>query len=696
MRALSFLLLVALVGAWSVASTSVDDRESLASQIPSALASALVDTAVLPVPFRAMPQSTSRFQSRNARIHLAKKKTHSESELESGSESELDAEAEAEVDSDAAPSFITKGFVYYDAKKNAFSFHRSLHGGNYYHGAGCAASDDPTDGSKASLDCSGLVSWGAFNSSIAVAGHDQLSVDTSARYADTIQAYGAGYLEGALTADRTFEIIRAIVRSQKRSRKFHLFLELQDIYLRRMALQHGGVKTAPPYNPHAQRHYTRKTGNRRNPFDSASSITEATFWYHVGLALNQMDGMLAGYNAVQPKHKHITLIDLWSINDDGDLLDIERAVGDGIRGFGRFSTVKDLSRQQLLEMLAIRGHCSALIKWTGSDLMVAHATWSDYLELVRMYKHLNLRFRHPSVKSRKVSYSSYAGMVWSSDDYYILDTGLVVLETTLNILDESLYTHVDPQHGVVAWIRNLIANRVSSSGEQWVSLFSKYNSGTYNNQWMVVDYNKFRPGSATLQAGTLWVLEQIPGYVESRDVTPLLQADTYWGSYNLPVFAEINKRSMFKAYAKKHGEVLKYKRAPRGKIFAREQSSITDINGMKKVMRYNKYQTDPESEGCPGQTIAARHDLPSLGKKQCDVTRRLNGATDAKITTYQMARHHAAWLQTGPTHDDQKPFDWTQHQSHAKKKPSSLPDRYTFGWGVVAPPALALPTAVRK
>lgn len=34
-------------------------------------------------------------------------------------------------------------------------------------------------------------------------------------------------------------------------------------------------------------------------------------------------------------------------------------------------------------------------------------------------------------------------------------------------------------------------------------------SFSYNNQWMVVDYKRFKPGQP-LQDGLLWVLEQLP------------------------------------------------------------------------------------------------------------------------------------------------------------------------------------------
>jgi len=35
---------------------------------------------------------------------------------------------------------------------------------------------------------------------------------------------------------------------------------------------------------------------------------------------------------------------------------------------------------------------------------------------------------------------------------------------------------------------------------------------SYNNQWIVVNYNKFSP-KKPLEDGALWILEQIPGYV---------------------------------------------------------------------------------------------------------------------------------------------------------------------------------------
>lgn len=56
---------------------------------------------------------------------------------------------------------------------------------------------------------------------------------------------------------------------------------------------------------------------------------------------------------------------------------------------------------------------------------------------------------------------------------------------------------------------------------------------SYNNEWMIVDYNKFTPGMP-LNNGLLTVLDQIPGTVTWSDQTNLLRSQKYFASYNIP------------------------------------------------------------------------------------------------------------------------------------------------------------------
>jgi hypothetical protein len=69
-------------------------------------------------------------------------------------------------------------------------------------------------------------------------------------------------------------------------------------------------------------------------------------------------------------------------------------------------------------------------------------------------------------------------------------------------------------------------------GLSWSIAFSKYNSGTYNNQYIILDSKKVHLRNETnhdivsneeLQDGALYILEQIPGYIEYADMTQTLR-----------------------------------------------------------------------------------------------------------------------------------------------------------------------------
>nr|CAD7204539.1 unnamed protein product [Timema douglasi] len=141
--------------------------------------------------------------------------------------------------------------------------------------------------------------------------------------------------------------------------------------------------------------------------------------------------------------------------------------------------------------------------------------------MLRVLKKYNFGFRRLgdqnfTVPGRSVSFSSYPGTILSNDDFYITSAGLVTQETTIGNSNASLWSHVKPVGQVLEFARVLVANRLGHCGRSWSKIFSLYNSGTYNNQWMIVDYNRFKPGTkrSQLKDNLLWVLEQIPGYIK--------------------------------------------------------------------------------------------------------------------------------------------------------------------------------------
>ena len=61
---------------------------------------------------------------------------------------------------------------------------------------------------------------------------------------------------------------------------------------------------------------------------------------------------------------------------------------------------------------------------------------------------------------------------------------------------------------LLAWQRVRVANQMARGGAQWAEVLAAHNSGTYNNQYMVLDLNRFTPGQP-LPANLLWVVEQV-------------------------------------------------------------------------------------------------------------------------------------------------------------------------------------------
>ncbi|XP_075023385.1 putative phospholipase B-like 2 isoform X5 [Calonectris borealis] len=248
------------------------------------------------------------------------------------------------------------------------------------------------------------------------------------------------------------------------------------------------------------------------------------------------------------------------------------------------------------------------------------------------------------------------------------------------------WKYLDPRGSVLEWLRNIVANRLARSGPEWAAVFRRFNSGTYNNQWMVVDYNAFTPGRASPPQGVLTVLEQIPGLVVVADQTELLYQQGYWASYNLPYFEEIFNASGIPELVKKYGDWFTYDKNPRAQIFRRNQTLVRDLDSMVRLMRSNNYLRDPLSRcrGCdPPQNaenaISARSDLnPANGTYPFPALRqRCHGGTDMKVTSSGMAPTFGLVAASGPAWDDVPPFRWSAspcstllHMGH--------PDLWTF------------------
>ena len=78
------------------------------------------------------------------------------------------------------------------------------------------------------------------------------------------------------------------------------------------------------------------------------------------------------------------------------------------------------------------GSCSAIVKLLAdkSDLLVGHNTWTSYVNMLRVFKLYDFKYRTSSSDSTVIpghaqAFSSYPGRLYSGDDFYLLSSGLV-------------------------------------------------------------------------------------------------------------------------------------------------------------------------------------------------------------------------------------------------------------------------------
>ncbi|EGD71986.1 phospholipase B-like protein B, partial [Salpingoeca rosetta] len=330
-------------------------------------------------------------------------------------------------------------------------------------------------------------------------GFGVLQIESNSEETGDRQYYAAGFLEGYLTHSEIY------------NHHINVLAVFSD-------LANGPSPELKSYINNQTQWIKKQLAN--NPSDR--------YWRQVGMILQQYDGLMDGYNAAAPADKQLESFAFFILNGCGDLFDLLPKYQ--TKQFPNFDNMTkpefDLYRSQT-------GHCSALVKLTGdfSQLFMAHSSWFRYQVTNRIYKHYNLKADVSA--AQKISFSSYPGFLESLDDFYLMDSGLVMLQTTNNVFNKDLQKYIHPET-LLAWVRVRAATALARDGEEWFDVVKRYNSGSYNNQYMVVDLNKFTPGQP-LPDGTLWVGEQIPGLVEYADMTGQL-AKGYWPSYNVPYF----------------------------------------------------------------------------------------------------------------------------------------------------------------
>ncbi|XP_037075992.1 putative phospholipase B-like 2 [Pollicipes pollicipes] len=414
------------------------------------------------------------------------------------------------------------------------------------------------------------------------------------------------------------------------------------------------------------------------------------YWRQVGLVLSQLDGLQQGISEKIPGASDMAAVWINAIPEAMDLI-----VGLPLREKANAAAeVAEAKPAAVEEPLTAGDHCSVLVKLLpeNTDLLVGHATWVDYSFMSRMVKRITLPYSAgganstQKVAAQTVAFSAFPGSIASLDDFHLTSAGLVTTETSLDNINKDLWQFLSSRNSVMEWVRATVANRLASSGQEWHNNFSRHNSGTYNNQWMVVDYKRFQPGQAGTSPGLLWVTEQMPGLVVGDDVTQVLAHDGYWASYNQPYFPIIDEISGNKMLRGEKGDYYSYAQNPRAQLFRRDHVLVEDVASALLLMRYNNFTEDPLS-ACNCSTgfsadnaIASRRDLndPAGEYPLKRLSFQAYGAIDAKVTSSALAERLEFVAEAGPTHDQQPAFQWSSSPFAETVRHRGMPDRWEF------------------
>lgn len=479
-----------------------------------------------------------------------------------------------------------------------------------------------------------VVGCAIFNDEIEKDGWDKLRIKTfskNGKFSDALQSSAAGYLEGALSTNQIY----------------YIYANHADYW------GFGKNGTFPELIHPFMKNNLQWTRDMANKFKETD-----TYWNEVNNILMQFDWMLIGQNEFQQlENRKLNEMMLFYLQSAGDLYGV----------LAKYESMNNLIKGPMEDYGL---DCSSLIRLipnengTFADIYLAQDTWRSFQLQNKVFKHYD--FELNNVKSKVQSFSSSPGMISSKDDYYVMDTNLVVMETTNSVFNKEILKKITPEC-VFTWIRSPLSNRLAGNGKEWTDLFSKYSSATYTNQWMVINLNKFSPNKR-IEEGFFYVLEEIPTYIHVEDMTNKLMEMKYWPSYNIPFFEDVYKLS---GWSEKEGDEYDYHKCARRKLFDQLAPKIPSFREFASTMRYNEYKTNPIQQNDPAKAIASRYDLRE--------NPHAFGAIDAKITSWEMAKTLSQYIVAGGTHES-KDIPFFSWRKFPDVQHLGQPEDYDFNW----------------
>ena len=498
-------------------------------------------------------------------------------------------------------------------------------------------------------------------------GWDQLRIKTNDVDNVFLEYYASGYLEGLLFAQQTVD--------------FH-----HNLYY--------DWKDCPSCYDDANKIYR----NIIDSFVSSLAISSIDKAKHpkkqILLIANKVrfDGLLKGIQHTYPKFSDTSLFMVNSSGNTDDFKNLTRIQKEPIRG--DFSSRINLTnfyqspnKRHVLEFIQRHGHCSALVKLIKEDgkvdLMIGHETWMGYNTMNRVSK--LYQFSHSlalKLQPVTINFSSYPGVMFSADDFYINSYKIAVAQTTLNNFEKNKLLEMDLTKLVPPFFNLPSVMALASSTKEWIALYSDLTDHLYITEWIVVDYkeiDRMNKDSSYKPVNLIHILDESMGMFESANLTDRLLEKSFFGSFNVPF---LNKTAGNLGYLRLFSSYSFENKLFNERYFLAEQllKDVSDLQAFNNSLEYNSFKKknnlefDPSVESAK-EGLASRYDLYENGG--------FFGGTDFKSVNLKLVDKMEVNYKAGPTtnnNENLQPFDFGKLKENEEilNYRKGLPDKFDF------------------
>lgn len=465
------------------------------------------------------------------------------------------------------------------------------------------------------------------------------------------------------------------------------------------------------------------------------------WWYQIYLYIQQLQGLTDGFNTtntinpIDPSKNIMacTLEDMWNnalaaadlddlpciaCSEDDDCFDDCSYVYLPGPSTNTSKSKKRVSFRALKKRKRLPLHCSAtvLLLQDKSDLYVSHTAWDDLNCMIKIMRYYNFPFKrsandHTTVETISVAYSGYASVLVSGDDFYITSSKLCLVSSEIGpapnpmIYQDRGYMSDNVMFSAV---RLNVALRLTTNNFDFAQMMYKMDSGTGNNDWLVVDYKKFKPGHL-LESNAVWYCGSYPKMIKTYDVTNIINTKGVMGLYNIPYDKDMYdyggwpgpnaKQAISDGWNKTKVEnFYSYDKNPRANIVDNIAKSVKSIKDIQNLARFNDwyegcgqdeppcYAADGPGGANPWNAMASRADLVNPNSDYPDdLLQNCFGGIDSKVTSRKLMEDLNFWVIVGPAYNDNiDPFVFSKSRDgicDPEEYPiSQIVDKWSFPW----------------